>query len=458
VRHFATVRVRVTVAAVVVVGLSMVLGSTWLLRAHRTSLTQGIETNARLRSRDIASTVADGAFPRTLAVPRGDDNLVQVVDAAGDIVASSVNDKAERRISTLQPGGDGYAAESVGNLVGEGPFRVVARRVRTTAGPLTVYVAGSLGSVDESEDSLERLLLFGVPILVLLVGATTWVVTGRALHPVEDIRREVEAIGAEDLHRRVPEPKTADEIGRLARTMNAMLGRLEDATDRQARFVADASHELRSPLTGIRAQLEVDLAHPEHAKWQTTERAVLMDTVRLQRLIEDLLAIATAHGASNDASHRETVDLDEIVLSETRRLRGRSEHDIDTAAVSGAQLQGNPDQLTRAVRNLLDNAERHADRAVSVSLVETEDAVRLSVIDDGPGIPEDQHARIFERFTRLDDARARDNGGSGLGLAITREVVLAHGGSITIDNAPGARFTVVFPLPRGGSSPVPAGA
>lgn len=458
-RHFATVRIRVTVAAVVVVGLSMALGSTWLLRAHRTSLTQGIETNARLRSRDIASTVADGAFPRTLAVPRGDDNLVQVVDAAGDIVASSANDRDERRISTLQPGDNGYAAESVGNLVGgEGPFRVVARRVRTAAGPLTVYVAGSLGSVDESEDSLERLLLLGVPILVLLVGVTTWVVTGRALHPVEDIRREVEAIGAEDLHRRVPEPDTADEIGRLARTMNAMLGRLEDATDRQARFVADASHELRSPLTGIRAQLEVDLAHPEHADWQTTERDVLVDTVRLQRLVEDLLALATAHGASNDASHRETVDLDEIVLSETRRLRGRSSHEVDTAGVSGAQLQGNPDQLTRAVRNLLDNAARHADRAVAVSLVETDDAVRLSVVDDGPGIPEDQQARIFERFTRLDDARARDNGGSGLGLAITREVVLAHGGSIMIDNAPGARFTVVFPLRGDSPTPVTAGA
>jgi signal transduction histidine kinase len=449
VRHFATVRIRVTIASVIVVGISLALGSLWLLNAHRSALTQGIETNARLRSRDIAATVADGAFPATLAVPRGDDNLVQVVDAAGHVVASSENIRNEQRFSRLQPDDDGYAARSVSDLDGEGPFRVVARRVRTKAGVLTVYVAGSLAPVDSSEDSLERLLLLGLPMLLLLVGATTWVVTGRALHPVEDIRREVEAIGGEDLHRRVPEPGTADEIGRLARTMNAMLGRLEHATDRQQRFVADASHELRSPLTGIRAQLEVDLAHPERADWESTERDVLVDTIRLQRLVEDLLALATADARPNDAAHRETVDLDEIVLSEARRLRSRSPHEVDSSAVSGAQLLGNPDQLTRAVRNLLDNADRHAGTTVTVALIEHDDTVRLTVVDDGPGIPVEEQSRIFERFTRLDDARARDNGGSGLGLAITREVVTAHGGTIAIDNAPGARFTVALPRQPG---------
>ena len=148
----------------------------------------------------------------------------------------------------------------------------------------------------------------------------------------------MEAIGAEDLHRRVPEPRTGDEIGRLARTMNAMLGRLEDATERQRRFVADASHELRSPLTGIRAQLEVDLAHPEHADWQITERDVLVDAIRLQRLVDDLLVLATADAAPVDASHRETVDLDEIVLTESAPPAESHASSHRHPGVSGAQL------------------------------------------------------------------------------------------------------------------------
>jgi signal transduction histidine kinase len=447
VRRLATVRVRVTIAAVIVVGVALAVGSALLVNAQRDSLTSNIETAARLRARDIAATITDGTFPSVLAVPRGDENLVQVVDQQGRVVAASANINGESRISTLQPGKGGYASKSFDHLAeGDGSFRVVARQVTTKAGVYTVYVAGSLEPVADSANSLVRLLLIGLPALLLLVGATTWVVVGRALRPVESIRAEVESIGAQDLHRRVPESGTPDEIGRLAHTMNAMLGRLEDATDRQRRFVADASHELRSPLTGIRAQLEVDLAHPDAADWQTTEREVLVDAIRLQRLVDDLLALATTDASALDAASREPVDLDEIVLSEARRLRSRTTHDVDTTRVSGAQLTGNRDQLARAVRNLLDNAARHADSTVTASLAESESAITFVVVDDGPGIPVEQQQRIFERFTRLDDARTRDNGGTGLGLAITREVVVAHGGTITVDSAPGARFTVSFPL------------
>ncbi len=341
----------------------------WLVGAQRDALTDNVETAARLRSRDIATTIADGNFPATLAVPRGDENLVQVVDPSGRVVAESANIEGEPRFSELQPDEDGYAARSVSTLpTGEGSFRVVARRVTTPSGNFIVYVAGSLEAVDRSVSSLIRLLVTSLPILLALVGITTWVVTGRALQPVESIRQEVEAIGAEDLNRRVPEPETVDEIGRLARTMNAMLARLEDSTDRQRRFVADASHELRGPLTGIRAQLEVDLAHPDLADWETTERDVLDDAIRLQRLVADLLTLATADASALDASHRAPVDLDEIVLTEARRLRSRTTHGIDTAGVSGAQVEANADQLVRAVRNLLDNAARHARSAVTVTL------------------------------------------------------------------------------------------
>jgi signal transduction histidine kinase len=445
-RRLATVRVRVTTGAVVVVALALSAGGVWLVHSQRGALTSDIETTARLRAHDVAATVADGELTPSLAVPRGDENLVQVVDKNGDIVASSSNIGSDVRISSLDPGPNGYRVRTIDGLPGgDTPFRVVARRVSTSAGVYTVYVAGSLAPVEHSTDSLIRLLLIGLPFLLFLVGAITWVVVGRALRPVEAMRAEVDAITAADLARRVPEPRTADEIGRLAHTMNAMLARLDDGTRRQRQFIADASHELRSPLTGIRAQIEVDLAHPDRADWQATDRDVLEDTIRLQRLIDDLLALARA-AASSERSHREPVDLDEIVLSEARRLRVRTPHRVDTTAVSGAQLDGNPDELGRAVRNLLDNAARHACSTITVELRETDDAIGLVVADDGPGVPVDQRDRVFERFTRLDDARARDNGGAGLGLAIAHEIVAAHGGSITLDDAPGARFVMTFPV------------
>ncbi len=449
-RRFATVRVRITLGAVAVVAVGLLAGAVWLVHEQRKTLVGGVETAARLRSRDIAASIADGTFSKTLAVPPGDENLVQVVDTKGNVVAASANALHRAPISDLTPRDAGYVATTVQHLpIGDPPFRVVARNVQTATGTYTVYVAGSLERAEDSLDNLVQLLLIGLPVILLLIGATTWVVTGRALHPVEAIRREVEAIGAGDLHRRVPETKTADEIGRLAITMNAMLARLENATDRQRRFVADASHELRSPLTGIRAQLEVDLAHPDGADWQATERDVLDDAVRLQRLVDDLLVLATADASVSDASHRETVDLDEIVLREARRLASRTPHQIDTTGVSGAQLVGNPDQLTRTVRNLLDNAARYARTTVTITLREDETAATLTVADDGPGVPLDQADRIFERFTRLDDARTRETGGTGLGLAIAHEVVVAHGGTITLANAPGAVFTVVLPIAGG---------
>ena len=330
---------------------------------------------------------------------------------------------------------------------GDGPWRLDVRRVVNNGRDYTVYVAGSLDRVHDSIESLERLLLISFPLLMLLLGVTTWVVTGRALRPVESIRREVERIGAEDLHRRVPEPATHDEIGRLAQTMNAMLSRLEDSQDRQRRFVADASHELRSPLTGHarRARARARTSGPTTTPQETT-RELLADTVRLQRLVEDLLTIAVTDASTLDAAHRTAVDLDEIVFAEARRLRAHTTLDVDTSQVSGAQYDVNADQFVRVVRNLLDNAASHAESTVGVSLQETPAAIRLVVSDDGPGVPADDRERIFERFARVDDARSRDNGGTGLGLAIAREVIAAHGGTITVDEPPGATFTVILPL------------
>jgi signal transduction histidine kinase len=450
--RLATVRVRITLAALVVVGTALVVGGLLLVDAQRASLTHNVDSAVQLRARDIVTALSHGDIPQLLAVPRGEESLVQVVDDRGRVVASSRNLAGDPRISNRAPDG---LAHNVGRLAideGDGPWRLEVRRVVNNGRTYTVYVAGSLDRVHDSIESLEQLLLLSFPILMLLLGVTTWVVTGRALRPVESIRREVERIGAEDLNRRVPEPATHDEIGRLAQTMNAMLARLEDSQDRQRRFVEDASHELRSPLTGMRAELELELEHSSDAEGKETTRELLADTVRLQRLVEDLLAIAVTDSSTLDASHREPVDLDEIVLAEARRVRAHTTLDVDTSQVSGAQLDVNADQFVRVVRNLLDNAASHADSAVQVTLREDAESIELVVRDDGPGVPEEDRERIFERFARVDDARSRDNGGTGLGLAIVREVISAHGGTVTVDSPPGATFTVILPL-DGASTP-----
>jgi len=270
-------------------------------------------------------------------------------------------------------------------------------------------------------------------------------VVGRALHPVDEMRRQVQAIESTDLHRRLSEPATDDEIDKLAKTLNAMLDRLQYSSDRQQRFVADASHELRSPLTAIRSRLEVDLAYPDGADWRSTEQDVLEEALRLQRLIDDLLALARFDDSPQLHSAHEPVDLDEIVLQQARQLREQSRHGVDTSAVSGAQVLGNADQLARAIRNLLDNADRHAASSITLTLHETDNTAVLTIADDGPGIPLDSREAIFERFLRLDDARTRDVGGSGLGLAITKEIVDVHKGTIAVNDAPGAKFTLIFP-------------
>jgi signal transduction histidine kinase len=229
--------------------------------------------------------------------------------------------------------------------------------------------------------------------------------------------------------------------------MNEMLDRLDDAARRQQQFVADASHELRSPLARIRSEVEVDLARPERAEPFDTLRSVLEEVDELAALVDDLMALARADAGATTV-HPVPVDLDDIVLGLVRRVGADNHVTIDATGVSAAQVAGEERQLSHAVGNLIDNAVRHAATTVRVALTEHGSEAMLSVTDDGPGIPADQRQRVFERFARLDDARTRDTGGSGLGLAIARDVVTRHGGTILVDPeyADGARFIVRLPL------------
>jgi signal transduction histidine kinase len=303
--------------------------------------------------------------------------------------------------------------------------------------------------VFETTAVVTKVLLIGLPLLLFVVAVTTWVMVGRALAPVDAIRREVDEISAAQLHRRVPQPDADDEIGRLAATMNRMLARLEDARNSQHRFVSDASHELRSPITTIRQHAEVALAHPDGTTTEELAEVVLAEEMRIQRLVEDMLLLARAD--EHVPLPRAPVDLDDLAFEEAGRLRSTTSLRVDTAAVEAARVHGDADALGRLLRNLGENAARHASGRVDITLADLGDDVVLTVDDDGPGIPESERERVLQRFVRLDEARSRDDGGSGLGLSIVDEVVRAHGGSMSITRSllGGARIQVRLPADEG---------
>ncbi|MDX3228826.1 HAMP domain-containing sensor histidine kinase [Streptomyces sp. ME19-01-6] len=279
-------------------------------------------------------------------------------------------------------------------------------------------------------------LAFWAPLVVVVLAVTAWTAAGRALRPVEAIRRELEDITARSLGRRVPVSASADEIARLARTINTTLDRLERAAELQQRFVADASHELRSPLAGLRASLESSLTHPEGVDWEARVRDALRDIVRLQNLSHDLLLLAQLDGGAPVADTKVNLtDLAHDLAVEHRHLP--HPRPLDIRCVAGdppAWVRGSDPQLERLLRNLLGNACRYARTTVEVTVGtvrhEDGDTVVFEVRDDGPGIPPADRERVFKRFSRLEDARTRKSGGAGLGLAIAREIAVRHGGTL----------------------------
>ena len=312
-----------------------------------------------------------------------------------------------------------------------------------------LYVGTTYDVVLESNGALISTLAVTIPILLAVLALVVWWVVGRTLRPVEEIRAEVSEIGWTELHRRVPEPESNDEIARLAGTMNEMLERVEVSIGRQQRFVADASHELRSPLTRMRLELEVMLANVDDPEEREVLSSTLEEVVTLQFLVIDLLLLAQADAGQADVPYA-NVDLDDLVVREARRIQSHGQVDLDMSNVSAALVLGDSAQLTRALRNLLDNAERHAASQITLSLGEHNGHAVLTITDDGPGISAENADRVFERFGRLDEARSSGIGGTGLGLAIARDIVERHRGSILLArmNEPGATFEVRLPLAK----------
>ncbi|MEU4161844.1 HAMP domain-containing sensor histidine kinase [Actinoplanes sp. NPDC026670] len=465
----ASIRLRTTALAVLVMAVAVVIGAVTLVLLTRASLEGGIKDAAESRAEVLAAQISSSGLPAAASAsppsssPTSPSPLSPTSPASlPPAFPSSLSPTFPPASSPLSLPGfpssssseeedeadDDFAWEirdSGGTVVrASEPLDDRSLRVTEKAGPYTVVVFASLDEVDDATKALATPLLMGVPGALVLVGGVTWAVVTGALAPVERIRREVEEITGERLDRRVPEPVARDEIHRLAATMNRMLGRLQDARERQQRFVADASHELRSPLAGIRQAAEVARSHPGALSEGELAEAVLEESARMERLVEQLLLLTRTGGAG--ARQLRDVDVDDLALAEARRVR-RAGLTVDTSGVGAGRVRGDATALAQVVRNLADNAARHARARVAVAVRPDRDGIELVVEDDGAGIPESERERVFERFVRLDEARDRDAGGSGLGLAIVKEIVAAHGGTVVVTSSVlgGACFVVHLP-------------
>lgn len=446
-RH-AGVRVTTSLAASAVVAAALTIAGVLLVLLLERSLGEAVEDAAVQRARDISATVARDGLEGVGQLDGSTERSVVQVLRGDTVVASSPEIDGEQAMTRLRPEAGQVQATTGQVPVGEDDdHRVVALGVQAPDGStLIVVVAQSLETVETSLQALRPLLVAGIPILVLVVGSATFLLVGRTLRPVEAIRRQVAAIDGTQLTSRVPVPAARDEVGRLAETMNDMLERLDAASSAQRRFVSDASHELRSPLATVRTTVEVAQVHPEITDWDRLTQTVLDETARMQSLVADMLLLARSDERGLQLRHSD-VDLDDLVDTEAERLRAAGTHVVTD--VVPVRVSGDRDRLARVLRNLADNAARHSRRSVQLQLRAEQDHAVLVVGDDGPGIPEPERARVFERFVRLDESRARTSGGTGLGLAIVQQIVNAHHGDVTVGASVlgGAEFRVILPLP-----------
>ena len=446
-RPLSSVRLRVTMIALGVVSVTFALGGFAIYWQVKHSLTANVSSLVNAEADDVAAVVAGGSIPSHLVANRP-GVAVQIVDAHHRVLLSTAELAGRGSVTrVVPPPGQTENLSGLKTLPGDDDVDIaIAMTVATPQGPRTIYVLGTTQQAEDSAHDVLLPLLVILPALALVVGILVWWLVGWALQPVERIRAQVAEISGGDLHRRVTEPPVEDEIGRLARTMNAMLGRLESSADRQARFVSDASHELRSPLAALIAQLDVARSHPGSADWPRVAETAIEDGRRLERIVNDLLLLARSDEGHLHPAH-ERVDLDELVLAQAEQLRARGRVRTDIHAVGAGRVDGDRDLLQRVVRNLAENAERHAQGVVAFGVRRVNGSVELVVADDGPGIPREERTRVFERFTRLDEGRSRPSGGTGLGLAIVGEIVEAHGGEVEVaDSNAGARVVVLLPV------------
>lgn len=429
-RRRASIRVRITAAALAVVTVAFGVGALAVVWTLERQLQASVADQLADELAALAEGVDAGTIQTAALVSRDDDVLVALRSPTGVVVNAS-----DAALLPVPPGSAPVEARIDGG-------HVVVVAAETSQG--TIVVGRSLAAVDDAVHLATLLMAVAVPLALVLIGTVVWIVVGRALAPVDRIRAQVDGIDATGLDRRVPTTGSGDEVDRLAGTMNRMLARVEEGTRARQRFVSDASHELRSPLATMRQFAELSSAHPDATAPGELADVVLGEGERMHGIVEGLLLLARLdeHGGAA----RKAVDLDDLAHAEVERMRALGGA-VDGSAIRVAPVAGDARLLSRALRNLVDNAMRHATTRIAIGSVVRDGRAMVWVDDDGAGVAASERERVFERFVRLDEARARDDGGSGLGLAIVREVARAHGGDAWIGAAPlgGARFVLELP-------------
>jgi signal transduction histidine kinase len=446
-----SLRARLTLIATAGLAVGLGVGGLLLVAVLGSVLVRGVDAGSKQTADAVVDLINEGALSDP--IPTGGTQVVQVLDANSRVRAASAG--ADRlvpmlREDELERARAGHVVTIPGYRVGEEGFvRVVAATAGLGENERTVLVAGSVRDTDRSLSVVRFLFLGAYPLLLAAIAALTWRVVGATLRPVEELRAGAEEISASHSGR-LPVPGGADELHRLGVTLNAMIDRLESARTRQRAFVADAAHELRSPLASLRTQLDV----AEHLGEAPPVGDLSAEVDRLTRLVDDLLVLARADDGSPGPKRREPVDVGALLAAVVQGYAGARVP--VTAGDCPEWISADPDSLRRILDNLVANAVRHAATAVRLTGARAGDQLRLEVVDDGPGIPAADRERVFDRFTRLDDARARDDGGAGLGLSIVRELAAAHGGTVRLADArPGVRAVVTLPVGEPGTPRVP---
>ncbi|WP_167858068.1 ATP-binding protein [Mycobacterium sp. DL99] len=427
------------VAAIVVLAGLVVVGSVSAVLLYRL-MCADVDNAAVARAQSVADVLRKEPPDEVESVLMDTDHrivAVQIVDTTGTVVRRS--DAAPKtpliplqsndsRVGILATDDDDVRVSTVTATSREG-------------GPYTVLVGGGIEPIELMMSTVVRMLAITAPIVAAVAAIVTYLLVRRSLRSVEAIRSRVSEISASDLAERVPVSGRSDEISALAVTMNEMLSRIEAGNAAQRRFVGDASHELRSPLATVVSALEIGVTHPDALDRTLLTTALLPEARRMQSLVENLLLLARAdeHGLP---LRRVEVDLDDLAAAEVARLKRETTLRI-TAQLSAVKASVDPDGFVRVLRNLADNAARHAATEVTVVVRAEGDNAVVQVIDDGPGIPVNQRDKVFERFVRLDSDRSRRGGGTGLGLAIVAEIVAAHDGSVIISDSEAVGGTVV---------------
>jgi signal transduction histidine kinase len=438
---------RSAILSATVVFVALAIAGAFLLVVLYRSLLASVDDAATGRVRDIVAGLASDA-PSELdgALLTTDQRVVavQIIDGNGKVIAQS-DSAPDRPLIPVTAFGTTMRKGIPGGESPDNDMRISGQVVDTPTGRYTVVAGGGVESAEATVATVAVLLAVAAPIVIGVAAVASYRMVKRSLRSVEAIRSRVADISASDLAERVPVPQSRDEIAALATTMNEMLARVEEGHTAQRRFVGDASHELRSPLATIISALEVAQDYPELLDDELKNGSLIPEAHRMQALVEDLLLLARAD--EQELTMREdNVDLDVIAEGDAARVRRESGLYVHTD-LEAARLVGDVSGISRVIRNLLDNAVRHAKSCIEITVAASGDQVVLMVDDDGPGIPAADRTRVFDRFVRIDTDRSREGGGSGLGLAIVAEIVAAHSGTVGIDERPGGGTRVTVSLP-----------